>query len=308
MSRLTTTLAVCAGALAVAAPATADAASRTPTTGASLYTQKICTSASDWDGVSPGITVDPAVHKVFVGGHGVENFLHVEVDGQGTTSGWDDMLQITLTTYGDLAPDVESVETPLYEPGDAGGGNGDFTTGNTPRTRAVKRIVFLSSLSKRTAVLNESSVPMHARGWFDTLDSGDDGFIGGNGPDCVEAVTGKGQDRDNRINTGDGSNKVRTGFGDDSVSGGDDNDTLITGSGDDVLRGGYGVDLLQGAGDSDCYSCNQLDGRRDLMDDPSPGLSDLNTYTAEPGVVDGEAVDTIERITEAFPTLVASCV
>lgn len=308
MSRLTTTLAVCAGALAVAAPAAADAASRTPTTGASRYTQKICTSTEDWDGVSSGITLDAAAHKVFVGGRAGEDFLHVEVDGQGTNSGWDDTLEITLTTYGDLADDVDSLETPLYEPGDAGGGNGDFTTGNTPHTRAVKRIVYLGSLSERNAVLNESSVPMHARGWFDTLDSGDDGFIGGNGPDCVEAVTGKGQDRDNRINAGDGSNKVRTGFGDDSVSGGDDNDTLITGSGDDVLRGGYGVDLLQGAGDSDCYSGNQIDGRRDLMDDPSPGLSDLNTYTAEPGVVDGEAVDTIERITEAFPTLVASCV
>jgi hypothetical protein len=100
--------------------------------------------------------------------------------------------------------------------------------------------------------------------------------------------------------------------------GGQGSDTIIAGDGEDILRGdggdpihyAGGVDHLRGEGDSDCYisgTSTVPDGLRDLLDDPAPGFADHNTYVAEPGVVDGVQVDTIDYITEDNPLLVDVC-
>jgi RTX calcium-binding nonapeptide repeat (4 copies) len=310
---LTATLAAaCVAALLAALPAGAD---RVPTAGAphDLHwgDAGLCKSFTDWDAVS-GITFDPATRIVSVEGlPNAYDFLEVTVDTHGTASVWDDTLNVQLESYVDGPPDVEVLDppVPLYDPGSNGGGGGDFTTANTPKKLYVRRIEFTASTVDTNGVTNDTPVPMYARGFFGSDGGGVDGFfLGGKGPDCVLAVTGKGAGKDNIIDARGGPDYVKTGFGDDSLSGGEGPDTIVAGSGDDVLRGGGDVDLLRGEADSDCYSGAQDDGLRDLLDDPEPGLGDINEYAAEPGVVGGVPVETIEYVTEDDPLLVVDCV
>ncbi len=304
MSRKTPKLSALAiGALAALVPI--SAASADPTAGMP-HKQRValCASLVDFDSVS-GIELDDESRVLAVEGGPGEDYLYVDQQNNGTSSPWDDKLVVTLTTYGPLADEEEDIEVPLYS---SSGGAGGFTTVNAPKSLYLKRIEYSGSMSDRNAVLNESRVPMRARGWFAQLDAGQNGYAGGGGPDCVEGVTGKFDNRDQAIATGGGPDFIRTGFGDDNLNGGDGPDTIKAGEGDDTLRGGTDIDRLEGAGDSDCYSGAQNDGSRDLLDDPSPGLDDFNTYAAEPGEIRGMDVETIEHITEPFPQLVADCV
>jgi RTX calcium-binding nonapeptide repeat (4 copies) len=304
MPRMTLKLtALAVGALAALIPTAA--ASADPTAGMP-HKQRLalCASMVDFGSVS-GIELDEESRVLAVEGKPGEDYLYIDQQTNGTSSPWDDKLVVTLTTYGPGADEEENIEVPLYA---SSGGIGGFTTVNEPKSLYLKRIEYGGSLSDGNAVLNESRVPMRARGWFVKLDTGEKGYAGGSGPDCVEGVTGESDNRDQLIATGGGPDFIRTGFGNDSLSGGDGPDTIVAGEGDDTLRGGSDVDKLQGQGDSDCYSGAQDDGRRDLLDDPSPGLDDFNTYAAEPGEIRGMDVETIEHITEPFPQLVADCV
>lgn len=269
----------------------------------------LCHSLTDWDSVDGGIELDETKRIVSVSGQSdAYDFLEITVQNQGTSTLWDDMLLITLTSYSIGPPDVDDLEVPLYEPGNGGGGNGDWTTENTPAALYLKRIEFSGSTTDPNGVTNDSRVPMYARGFFGSADGVEGFFLGGDGPDCVEAVTGKNANRDNVIETRGGADYIRTGFGNDSISTGDDNDTVEAGSGDDVLRGNGGVDLLKGAGGNDCYSGSQTDGLRDVLDDGDAQYGESNDYAAEPGTVDGIELETIEIITEENPFLVVDCV
>jgi hypothetical protein len=269
----------------------------------------LCIPQTDWDSVS-GITYDPATRIVSVEGTAdASDELTVSVDGQGTSTAWDDTIEMTLVSYTDGPDELAELDPPLplYDPGDGGGGGGGWTTQNTPKELYLKRIELNVSVGDANAVTNNSPVPMYARGFFGDADGVDGFFLGGDGPDCVSAVTGKGAGLDNSIDGRGGADYIKTGFGDDSLTGGEGPDTIYGGEGDDVLRGRGDVDLLRGNGDSDCYT-DATDGLRDVLDDPTPGLDDFNTYVAEPGVVDGEAVDTIDHVTERYPQFVVDCV
>jgi hypothetical protein len=304
--------AACVAALLAALPAGAD---RLPSAGApnDLFWGRggLCIPYTDWDAVE-GITYDAATRIVSVEGKpDAYDFLEVTVDTHGTASVWDDTLEFQLESYFDGPPEVETLDEtiPLYDPGTSGGGSGGWTTANTPKKLFLRRIEFTASTVDTNGVTNDTPVPMYARGFFGTDGTGVDGFyLGGSGQDCVLAVTGKGANKDNVIDTRGAPDYVKSGFGDDSLSGGEGPDTLVGGSGDDVLRGGGDVDLLRGEADSDCYSGSQADGLRDVLDDPAPGLGDVNEYAAEPGVLGGVPVETIEFITEDDPLLVTDCV
>jgi Ca2+-binding RTX toxin-like protein len=305
-------LAACIVALLAALPAAG--AERLPSAGAPHYLHwgddGLCIPVTNWAAVD-GITFDAAKRVLSVEGQAAAyDFLEVTVDTQGTATVWDDMLNVVLTSYGEGLPDEEVLDPPLplYDPASNGGGGGGWTTENTPKKLYLKRIEFSGSNVDANGVTNDTPVPMYAHGFFGSDDDVDGFFLGGAGPDCVIAVTGKGAGKNNDIDTRGGADYVRSGFGDDSLSGGDGPDTVLGGSGDDVLRGAGDVDLLQGQAGSDCYSGSQADGLRDVLDDPAPGIGDFNDYAAEPGTVGGIAVETIEVITEAFPQLVTDCV
>jgi hypothetical protein len=308
-------LAACIAALLAALPATG--AERLPSAGAPHYLHwgddGLCIPVTDWTTVS-GITYDAATRVVAVEGKpNAPDFLEVTVDGHGTSSVWDDTVEITLESYLEQGPpDVETLDPPLplYEPGDDGGGGGGWTTENTPKKLFLKRIEFLGSVTDANGVTNSSQIPMYARGFFGDHADVDGFFVGGSGPDCVNATTGKGAGLNNSIDGRGGADYIRAGFGDDSLTGGDGPDTIIGGDGDDVLRGVGDVDHLRGEGDSDCYiggASDDPDGLRDLLDDPAPGWADVNQYIAEPGIVDGDQVETIDYITERNPLLVDFC-
>ncbi len=310
-------------ALMVAFPAAG--AERLPSAGAPHYLHwgddGLCKSLTDWDEEVSGIEYDAATRIVAVYGGLGNDFLEITIDDQGTSSAWDDTLEMRLESYEEEGPpDVFVLDPPLplYEPGDEGGGGGVWTTENTPKKLHLKRIEYVGSYNDVNGVTNDSPVPMYARGFFGDSGGVDGFFLGGSGPDCVTATTGKGAGKDNSIDGGGGDDYIKTGFGDDSLTGGQGSDTIIAGEGNDVLRGdgggvvpgNGGVDHLRGEGDSDCYIGGETavdDGLRDLLDDPAPGWRDVNQYVAEPGVVDGVAVDTIDYITEEDPLLVVAC-
>jgi RTX calcium-binding nonapeptide repeat (4 copies) len=267
----------------------------------------LCTPQVVYGWGGDGIMLDENARILAVKGRPGEDYLQVEVLPN-SPGAWDDELQVTLTTYGEGQGEETSMVVPLYDTSGTGG-IGGITINNTPRALYLKRIEFQASMSEKNSVLNDSRVPMYARGWFaDITNSPGNGFIGGAGPDCVEAVTGKNAARDNLIDTRGGSDFVRTGFGDDRISGGEGDDTIEAGSGDDKLRGRGGIDLLRGAGGSDCYSGSNEDHLRDVMDDGDSNFGEFNEYAAEPGIVDGVNLDTIEIITEENPFLVVDCI
>lgn len=141
---------------------------------------------------------------------------------------------------------------------------------------------------------------MHATGRFGNVPTFN-GFAGCSGPDCVE-----GSNENDRIILGAGDDFARGSYGDDGIDGGDGNDTLEGGSDDDRLYGKSGVDRLEGGSGSDCHS-GGLDNKRDVLDDTDGAAVDADDYVAEPGVVAGVAVETIDVITEATPWFVAEC-
>jgi hypothetical protein len=298
-------------------------AERLPTAGAPHYLhwgpEGLCKQLTE-DSVS-GIEYDAATRIVAVNGGLGSDFLEVTVDDQGTSSASDDTLEMTLESFDAQGPPDVSVldpPLPLYDPADGGGGGGVWTTENKPKKLYLKRIEFFGSYNNSNGVTNDSPVPMYARGFFGDTGGVNGFFLGGSGPDCVTATTGKGAGKDNSIDGGGGDDYIKSGFGDDSLTGGQGSDTIIAGEGEDILRGDGGdpihhdggVDHLRGEGDSDCYIGSETgfgDGLRDLLDDPAPGWADYNTYVAEPGVIGGVQVDTIDYITEHNPTLFNTC-
>jgi hypothetical protein len=151
----------------------AAGAERLPTAGAPHYlhwgADGLCISLTDWDDVS-GIVYDPATRIVAVAGKpNATDFLEITIDAHGTSSAWDDTLEMRLESFdAEGPPDVEVLDPPLplYEPGDQGGGGGVWTTENTPKTLYLKRIEFLGSMNDSNGVTNDSQVPMYARGFF----------------------------------------------------------------------------------------------------------------------------------------------
>jgi Ca2+-binding RTX toxin-like protein len=183
----------------------------------------------------------------------------------------------------------------------SGGGSLDTeTTANTPQHLYLERIeVFASGNGDPTAVVNDTRIPMWASGWFAAIAAGPNGFYGGDGPDCIA-----GSLLDDVIRGGGADDFVRAKDGADSVLGEDGNDTIEGGAGEDVVRGQGGVDHLKGGTGDDCHS-GGLDGLRDLLDDVGSAGSD--SYVAEPGVVDGEDVPTIEHVVEEGGWLTEDC-
>src|SRR3954469_7446341 len=133
-------LATCVVALAAAFPA---AGATRPSAGAPTYLHLgpagLCTPQTDWLSVD-GIELDPVTRIAAVHGEtGANDFLEVDVDGNGTATTWDDDLVLTLTSYSAGPPDVASLTVPLYLPGNGGGG---WTTVNAPQELNVRRIEF----------------------------------------------------------------------------------------------------------------------------------------------------------------------
>ena len=105
-------------------------------------------------------------------------------------------------------------------------------------------------------MINDSRMPMHTQGWFDDIATGQDGFLGGDGPDCIEGTL-----NNDEIYAGGGDDFVRTKDGADIVEGGRGNDTIEGGTNDDCLKGGH-------------------ESLRDVYDDVSS--FDLDSYVAAP--------------------------
>lgn len=268
---------------------------RVPPAGAADYLHfgpnGLCFVQANTHGVEPGrISRQFDGQLIFIRGgtdSKAETLVEIQTDTHDTSDPYDDTLEIRVTVASAaLGDDVDTASLPLYEPAPAIGG---MTTKNEPQELFVKKIEFFGG-DAPTALINDSRVPMYASGFFTTVSSGQAGFNGGDGPDCVH-----GSNNDDVIRTRGGADFVRGKHGNDLITGGDDWDTIQGGADDDILRGGGGADLLQGEGGDDCHDGGQ-DGLRDVLDDISG--ADSNTYVIEEGTVNGVAVETIEFITE----------
>lgn len=278
---------------------------RQPTAGAPWYIGRLCHFHTDWRHVpdGPQIIDNPGLGLISIkADFDAETHADIRVDDAGTpTDKWDDHIHITMTVYAD-GPDVviEHPPLPLYEPGGGGGVGGGFTTENTPEDLAYTKIEFLGSTEVRSAVTHRAAIPMFAKGWFADLPEGQQGFSGSDAPECV-----RGSNDDDEIRTRGGSDRISGQYGEDFLHGGAGDDDIDGGADDDHLQGGSGADHLQSGSGNDCYNGGQ-DGRRDWLDDKN-GLVELNTFIAEPGVLDGVQVATIEHMTDEDAFLSTVC-
>ncbi|MDA9019555.1 Hint domain-containing protein [Flavimaricola sp.] len=102
-------------------------------------------------------------------------------------------------------------------------------------------------LSEGTSTIDRSA---QSSDLTDTLDGGNDTFIGGSGSETIYG----GNDADD-ISGGAGADQLWGDAGDDVVAGGADNDTMVGGDGNDTLMGDDGDDKLYGSAGDD-----QLEG------------------------------------------------
>ena len=135
---------------------------------------------------------------------------------------------------------------------------------------------------------------MNAQGWFDDIATGQDGFLGGDGPDCIEGTL-----NNDEIYSGGGDDFVRTKDGADIVEGGRGNDTIEGGMGNDDLEGNGGADVLEGGTNEDCLKVGH-ESLSDVYDDV--GSFDLDNYVAEPGVHDGVDVPNMNTSSTTEPS------
>lgn len=266
-----------------------------PTAGASYYLHfgpwgGLCTRSFD-TGVGEGeVLHDPHDAVLYVRGRSdAETFVDITRDDQGTPTAWDDELVVEMTFYADGPDTTTAFSMPYFAPGS--GELGGLTTKNEPKHTSVGFIFYRGSYETPNALRHRTSIPMRADGWFTVLQSGDDGFDGGGGPDCV-----LGSNHDDRVVTRDGADYVRGRYGKDLVILGAGNDTVEAGGDDDTMRGGRGNDLLRGESGSDCYDGGE---HADVLDDSTPSFVDNNEYTVD---------DTWEDwITEDWPLMVDVC-
>lgn len=255
---------------------------------------------TDWSRLGPAeVSFDPARGLISIWGDTeAETFVDIRVDDVGTTNLWDDQLRVTMTVYAD-GPDVivDHPPQPLYKPG--GGSINSWTTQNTPQELYYKKIDYKGSTDVRSAVKNGSPVPMYASGYFADVAGGQQGFSGGDAPECVY-----GSRYADEIRTFGGSDRVTGGEGDDYIRGGDGDDTIEGGRGDDRLYGDGGADHLHDYSGNDCLDGGQ-DGRRDWLDDDNTW--DADALIAEPGVLNGVLVPTIEYMSDEGAFLSTMC-
>lgn len=261
----------------------------------------------DWGQVPAGDMVLFESTRVLAidGSDDFDTLVEIQPLDQGTATSWDDQLRVTVTMYSEVDSVVEQV-FPMWDTDGSGTIDGKATA-NTPQSLYLKRIEFQGAVDGvQSAVINNSRVPMHATGRFSQVASGENGFLGGDGPDCVEASL-----LDDVVVAGGGDDWVRAKSGNDTIVGGGGNDTIEGSSGNDVLYGDDvmiedgGVDLLRGGSNDDCHVGGQ-DGLRDVLDDDDN--YDFDVYVAEAGTVDGEAVDNIEIITDVGALLADGCI
>lgn len=199
-----------AAVLSFAAIATADTVSagdppqrdrERPTAGAPYYLHfgpwgGLCTRSFDLSVDEGQAVLDEGAKVLYVRGRSdAETFVDFARDGMNTSSAWDDELVVTMTVYADGPDSIEMFTFPYFDTSGTGG-TGGFTTTNEPTDTSVGFIFYRGSGSEKNALLNHTSMPMRADGWFSVLASGDDGFTGGNGPDCV-----KGSNNNDRVFT-----------------------------------------------------------------------------------------------------------
>jgi len=267
-----------------------------PTAGSPYYLHfgpwgGLCVRSFDW-GVAEGQIVHDEDAKVLYirGRSDAETFVDIARDDHSTSSAWDDELVVTMTIYAD-GPDSTEVFTMPYFDTSGTGGTGGYTTTNQPQNTAVGFIFYRGSTSAKNALLNHTAMPMRADGWFTVLAAGEDGFVGGDGPDCV-----RGSNNNDRVFTRGGADYARTAYGDDLITLGDGNDTVDGGSDDDTMRGDRGNDLLRGGTGSDCYDGG---AGNDVLEDESQFFADQDEYTTD-------AVGN-DYITYEWPLMVNAC-
>ena len=254
----------------------------------------------DWSQVPAGNLVLFETSRVLAvkGGFDAETLIEVEPIDQGTSSAFDDELLVRVTVFG-AGLDTEAEQVfPMWDT-DGGGTIDGKATENTPQSLYLERIELFASQDDRTSVVNDTRVPMHAQGWFDDIATGQDGFLGGDGPDCVEGTL-----NNDEIYAGGGDDFVRTKDGADIVEGGRGNDTIEGGMGNDDLEGNGGADLLEGGSNDDCLQGGH-EGLRDVYDDV--GTFDFDSYVAEPGVLNGVEVSNIEYVVDEGALLTTAC-
>lgn len=286
-------------AAAVAAPVNADEPVRTnpppKNVGAPYYLHMgpwggLCTRA--WNDSVDDRGIDLINGVLYIkGDRKVETSVDISVDDQGTTTEWDDELVVDLTVYAD-GPDVTvTFSTPYWLPNESVDLN-TWATANTPQVRSVGLVRYSGSTDIKNAVDNNTSLPAYATGWFGLLASGDDGYDGGGGPECV-----RGSNEDDRISTRGGSDYVMGRHGNDLIALGKGNDTAEGGSDDDTLRGGGGWDKLIGGEGDDCYDGGS---GNDLLDEGTAGsVNEFNEYE-----IDDVGDD---WITQGWPNMVDAC-
>lgn len=268
-----------------------------PTAGASYYIHfgptGLCVTRADWSSVEQGkigLQYNDRLVAIKGGADNAETLVEITTQTNDTSDPYDDDLIITVRVASEgLGDDTDTKILPLY---DIGGGIGSFTTANEPPELFVRKIEYLGGSDTPTAIINNSRVPMLAKGFFTTVSSGESGFLGGGGPDCVQ-----GSLNNDVIRTRGGADYVSGSWGNDFIDGGEDSDTLVGGPDEDILFGAGGSDLLRGDEGSDCHDGGQ-DGLRDVLDDRVVSFDDVNLYVIEEGTVNGVSVDTIEFITD----------
>ena len=184
----------------------------------------------DWTEVpAGGMVLDEASRVLAIeGSYDFDTVVDIQPVDQGTESPYDDEVRVTVTVY--TNPDqIVAEEFPMW---DAGSADLDQeTTQNTPQSLYLERIEYRGAPDEvPTALTNNTRVPMHATGWFAQVVSGENGFHGGGGPDCVEASL-----LDDFVDTGGGDDYARLKDGNNVAHGGDGNDTLQATLGQDLL-------------------------------------------------------------------------
>ena len=267
-----------------------------PTAGAPYYLHfgpwgGLCARSFDWSVGEGQVVQDEAAKVLYVRGRSdAETFVDIARDDMNTSTAWDDDLVVTMTIYADGPDSVETFTFPYFDTSGSGG-SGGYTTSNEPKDTSVGFIFYRGSSSEKNALSNDTSMPMRADGWFSVLASGDDGFTGGNGPDCV-----KGSNNNDRVSTRGGADYVRGMYGDDLVHLGNGNDTVEGGADHDTMRGEGGNDLLRGDTGSDCYDGGEAS---DVLEDTTQFFADLDQYTTD--------ATSNDYITYEWPMMVNAC-